>query len=255
MEALRAVNLSKNFGKLQAVQDVSLIVERGERHAIIGPNGAGKTTLFNVVAGTFRPTSGRVFLFGQDITATPQHSRTHLGLARTYQINSLFLRLSVLDNILMAVQSHQRLRFQMLRSVTSYGRLVERAKELLESVNLWDKRDVLVQDISYGEQRLLEFALALACEPKVLLMDEPTAGISKAETEAVTRMILNFARDMTTVIVSHDMDVIFGVADKISVLCFGKLIASGTPQEVRDDPKVQEMYLGSSVCGGYAGTH
>lgn len=247
MEALRAVNLSKNFGNLQAVQDVSLIVERGERHAIIGPNGAGKTTLFNVVAGTFRPTSGRVFLFGQDITATPQHIRTHLGLARTYQINSLFLRLSVLDNILMAVQSHQRLRFQMLRSATSYGRLVERAKELLESVNLWDKRDVFVQDISYGEQRLLEFALALACEPKVLLMDEPTAGISMAETEAVTKMILDFTRDMTTVIVSHDMDVVFGVADKISVLCSGKLIASGTPQKVRDDPKVQEMYLGSSV--------
>lgn len=254
MEALKVEKLSKSFGSLQAVQDVSLAVERGERHAIIGPNGAGKTTLFNLIAGTFHPSSGKVFLFNQDITATPQHSRTHLGLARTYQINSLFLRLSVLDNILMAVQSLQRLRFQMVRSATSYGGLVERAKELLESINLWGKRDILVQDISYGEQRLLELALALACQPKVLLMDEPTAGIAKAETDAVTRMILGFPRDMTTIIVSHDMDVIFGVADKISVLCFGKLIASGAPQAVRDDPKVQEMYLGSSVCGGYAGT-
>jgi branched-chain amino acid transport system ATP-binding protein len=248
VEALRVKNLSKNFGNLQALSDVSFFVESGERRAIIGPNGAGKTTLFNLIAGAYRPSAGQVYLFGHEITDVPQHRRTHLGLARTYQINSLFLRLSIMDNILMAVQSRENLRFQMFRPVTAYGKLFARARELLESVNLRHKEDTLVQDISYGEQRQLEIILALACEPKILLMDEPTAGLSQAEAESVIKMILAFPRDMTTIIVSHDMDAVFGVADRISVLCYGKLIASGTPAEVRADPKVQSIYLGNESC-------
>jgi len=171
-----------------------------------------------------------------------------MGLARTYQINSLFLRLSVLDNVALAVQSQQRLRYQMIRSATAYHNVFDRAKGLLEQIGLWQKRDALVQDIGYGEQRQIEMALALACNPKVLLMDEPTAGLSAAETEAVINMIRSLGNDMTTIIVSHDMDVVFQIADKISVLCFGELIASGNPAEIRADPKVQSIYLGSEAC-------
>jgi branched-chain amino acid transport system ATP-binding protein len=248
MEALRVEKLSKSFGRLQAVNNVSFAVTSGERLAVIGPNGAGKTTLFNLIAGEFRPSSGKVYFFGRDITGVPQHHRSHMGLARTYQINSLFLKLSVLDNVELAVQSQQRLRYQMVRSATAYHNVFDRAKALLEQIGLWQKRDALVQDIGYGEQRQIEIALALACNPRVLLMDEPTAGLSAAETEAVINMVRNLSEDITVVIVSHDMDVIFQVADKISVLCFGELIASGNPAEIRADPQVQSIYLGSEVC-------
>jgi len=248
MEALRVEKLSKSFGRVQAVNDVSLIVASGERRAVIGANGAGKTTLFNLIAGEFHPSTGKVYFFGRDITDMPQHHRSHMGLARTYQINSLFLRLPVLDNVVLAVQSHQQLRYQMIRSATAYHRVFDRAKALMEQIGLWQKRDALVQDIGYGEQRQIEMALALACNPKVLLMDEPTAGLSAAETEAVINMIRSLGNDMTTIIVSHDMDVVFQIADKISVLCFGELIASGNPAEIRADPKVQSIYLGSEAC-------
>jgi branched-chain amino acid transport system ATP-binding protein len=247
MEALRVEKLSKSFGRLQALQDVSLTVESGERRAIIGPNGAGKTTLFNLVVGELHVSSGGVYLFDQDITAMPQHHRVHLGLARTYQINSLFLRLSILDNIVLAIQSYQHLRYQMFRSAAAYNNVFDRAKEVLERIGLWQKRDVLVQDIAYGEQRQIEIILAMASEPKVLLMDEPTAGLSEAETEVVINMIRGLGNDITVIIVSHDMDVIFQVADKISVFNFGQLITSGNPEEVRADPKVQNIYLGSKV--------
>ena len=247
MEALRIERLSKSFGRLQAVQDVSLTVESGERRAIIGPNGAGKTTLFNLIAGELHPSSGEVYLFDQNITTMPQHRRTHLGLARTYQINSLFLRLSILDNVVLAIQSYQKLRYQMIRSATAYNNVFDRAKELLEQIGLWQKRDALVQDIAYGEQRQIEIILAMASEPRVLLMDEPTAGLSAAETEAVIRRIRGLSDDITTILVSHDMDVIFEVADKVSVLYLGELIAEGAPEEVRADPKVQDIYLGRKV--------
>ena len=247
MEALRVEKLGKNFGRLQALEDISLSIESGERRAIIGPNGAGKTTLFNVIAGEFRPSNGRVYLFGQDITTHPQHHRTHLGLARTYQINSLFLRLSIIDNVILAIQSYKNLRYQMFRSATAYGNVFDRARELLDAVNLWEKKDVMAQDVSYGEQRQIEIMLAMASEPKVLLMDEPTAGLSASETEIVIKTIKGLRDDITTVIVSHDMDVIFEVADKISVLSFGQLIASGSPEEVRADNNVQSIYLGRMV--------
>ncbi len=245
MEALRVEGLSKNFGGVQALRDVSFRVEVGERLAIIGPNGAGKTTLFNVLNGQLAATDGRIYFYGKDITNLATHRRAHLGQSRSFQITSLFPPLTVLENSLLALQGTKPSRFQMFRSITAYKHLFTQAQELLGVVDLWEKRDEPVKNISHGEQRRLEIAISLASEPKLLLLDEPSAGLTAGESEAVVDMIRNLGKDITTLLVAHDMDLVFGVAERIMVLHYGQVIVEGAPEVVRNDPRVKEIYMGA----------
>jgi branched-chain amino acid transport system ATP-binding protein len=244
MEALKVEGVTKSFGGVQALQDISFSVEQGERLAIIGPNGAGKTTLFNVINGQFPASAGRIFLLGQEITTMPTHDRTSLGLARTFQLTSLFLNLTVLDNIMLALHGTRPSRFQMFRSVHSYQPVLERADELLGVLELREMKDLPVKTLSYGEQRKMEIALSLASDPKMLLLDEPGNGLTTAESTVLIKMIRNFASGLTLLIVAHDMDLVFSVADRIIVLHYGRMIAEGNREAIQADPSVKEIYLG-----------
>jgi branched-chain amino acid transport system ATP-binding protein len=244
METLRVEGLTKNFGGVQALNDISFSVERGERIAIIGPNGAGKTTLFNVINGQFPASAGHIFFFGREITTMATHDRSFLGLSRTFQLTSLFLNLTVLDNALLALHGTKPSRFQMFRSVHSYQPLLDKAHELLGIMELWEKRNIPVKSLSYGEQRKMEIALSLASDPKMLLLDEPGNGLTTAESTALIEMIRDFALDMTILIVAHDMDLVFNVADRIIVLHYGRIIAEGSPEAIQADLNVKEIYLG-----------
>jgi branched-chain amino acid transport system ATP-binding protein len=236
--------LSKNFGGLQALHDLSLEIQPGERRAIIGPNGAGKTTLFNLIGGQLSPSSGRIFLFGREVTKLPPFRRAALGLARTFQITTLFSNLTVMENMVLAVQALDSVRFVLYRPLTSYQHILSKAQSPLEQWNLWDKQHVLVRQLSYGEQRQLEILLALVHMPKVLLLDEPTAGLSAAETQQVVFMIQHLDPSITVLLIEHDMDVAFQVAHHITVLHHGRLLADGSPEAIRKDATVVEIYLG-----------
>jgi branched-chain amino acid transport system ATP-binding protein len=250
VDALEVKGLSKDFGGISALKNVSFKVEAGEHMAIIGPNGAGKTTLFNLLSGQMAPTAGSVFLFGHDITNLPAHDRIHLGMARSFQIASLFLHLSVLQNTRLAVQGIKASRFQMFRSAVNYPNIHAKAEELLKSMDLWDKRNEPVNSIGYGEQRKLEIALSLAGEPKLLLLDEPSCGLTSSESADVTSRIRALGEKITVVLVAHDMDLVFGVAQRIMVLHYGELIIDGSCDEIRIDPKVKEIYMGAAQIGG-----
>jgi branched-chain amino acid transport system ATP-binding protein len=245
MEALRVEGLSKIFGGVHALEEVSFNVEIGERLAIIGPNGAGKTTLFNVLNGQVPATSGKVFFFGKEISAMATHRRALLGQARTFQLISLFQNLTVLDNVLLALHGTRPSRFQMFRSADSYENLLTRAQDLLGLMGLWENRDFAVGELSYGEQRKMELSLSIASEPRMLLLDEPGNGLTADETAALIDRIRNLDSDITVLIVAHDMDLVFGVAERIIVLHYGQVIAEGTPEEIRTDLKVKEIYMGA----------
>lgn len=245
MEALVVKNLSKDFGGLRAVNNVSFQIESGEHTAIIGPNGAGKTTLFNLLSGQLLPSEGSVSFFGQDITHLPSHKRAHLGLARSFQIASLFIKLSVLKNTRLALQGIRPSRYQMLRPAIGYKDVLSRAEELLTSVDLWDKRNEPASAISYGEQRKLEIALSLASDPKLLLLDEPSCGLTASESSDITNRIRNLGTKITVILVAHDMDLVFGVAQRIIVLHYGEMILDGPREAIRDNPKVKEIYIGT----------
>jgi branched-chain amino acid transport system ATP-binding protein len=236
--------LSKNFGGLQALHDLSLEIQPGERRAILGPNGAGKTTLFNLIGGQLTPSAGRIFLFDQEVTHLPPFRRAALGLARTFQITTLFPNLTVMENMLLAVQALDVVRFVLYRPLTSYQHLLSKARSLLEQWQLWEQRHALVRQLSYGEQRQLEILLAIAHMPRVLLLDEPTAGLSAAETQQVIAMIQDLDPSITVLLIEHDMDVAFQVAQHITVLHQGRLLADGSPLVIRKDPTVAEIYLG-----------
>lgn len=244
MTPLVIERLSKNFGGLQALHDLSLEIQPGERRAILGPNGAGKTTLFNLIGGQLPPSSGRIFLFGREVTKLPPFRRAALGLARTFQITTLFPNLTVMENMLLAVQALDSVRFVLYRPLTSYTHILRKARSLLEQWKLWETRHALVRQLSYGEQRQLEILLALAHMPRVLLLDEPTAGLSAAETQQVVSMIQHLDPSITVLLIEHDMDVAFQVAQHITVLHQGKLLADGSPAAIRKDPTVAEIYLG-----------
>jgi len=237
--------LTKEFGGLIAVDHVDLEIKAGERHGIIGPNGAGKTTLFNLICGDLSPTEGKIVHFGQDVTRLRTHKRIALGMSRTFQINNLFPKLTVLQNVLLAAQGLQGTKYVMYRPMSSYKSLYDKAKDILEDFQMWDKRDVLVENLSYGDQRQIEVCLALIENPRLLLLDEPTAGLSRAETLTFTSILKKLDPDITILLIEHDMDVAFDLAENITVLQLGKRVASGNKEEIKADKTVQEIYLGT----------
>ncbi len=243
--ALSLSGLSRSFGGLKAVDDVALSVAPGERRALIGPNGAGKTTLFNMIAGELAPTSGRIALFGRDVTRLATHRRAALGLARTFQMNTLFPSLTVMENLLLAVHGVSPTKLRLHRPVASYQHLLERARRVLDAAGLAGSEETFARTLSHGEQRQLEVALALASEPRILLLDEPTAGLSLAESRRLTDLLRGLDRSMSVVVIEHDMEVVFGVTERITVLHYGKVVADGTRDEVKANPIVAEIYLGT----------
>jgi branched-chain amino acid transport system ATP-binding protein len=243
--ALELKDLCKSFGGLNAVRNVTLTVLPGDRKAIIGPNGAGKTTLFNVITGILSATSGQVLLFGQDVTRWPSHRRTAAGMARTFQVTSLFPRLTVLDNVLLAIKGLRASKFVMWRAISTYHDVYEKANRLLQQAQFLDRKDVEVRNLSHGEQRQLEIVLALASDPKLLLLDEPAAGLSSGESVEMARFLRRLDPGLAILLIEHDMDVVFDVADHISVLHFGEVLESGTTEQIRGSRKVQDIYLGT----------
>jgi branched-chain amino acid transport system ATP-binding protein len=241
-ESLRATKVSKSFGRFQALRDVDLVVRHGERHAVIGPNGAGKSTLFNIVAGQIPPTSGTIHLDGRQTTGLRPNQIWSHGLTRTFQRNQLFQGLTVWDNLELACATTRNGN----RTSDSVRRraLEEKAVEVLRQVQLLEHSRTVVRNLAYGQQRQLELALALAGEPKILLLDEPTAGISPAETEAMLALMYGLSRDITLLIVEHDMDVVFSIAESITVLHLGEVLAVGTPQQIQNNERVGEVYMG-----------
>jgi branched-chain amino acid transport system ATP-binding protein len=245
MPLLRTEGLTKAFGALRAVSDVSLAVEAGALHSVIGPNGAGKTTFFNLLTGQFPPTGGRIVFDGRDITGTPAHRIAHLGIARSFQRTNVFPALTVLDNVWMSAFARgESWRGLVWRPVGRYPALVEQARHALEEVGLVAKAGVPAREISHGEQRQLELAIALAARPRLLLLDEPAAGLSPEETRRMVTLVQRLKGRYTIVLIEHKMDVIMTLADRISVMHFGAVIAEGTPGEIQRHPEVRRAYLG-----------
>jgi branched-chain amino acid transport system ATP-binding protein len=244
MTALAVTNLDKSFGGLRVTSDVSLRVEPGERRLIIGPNGAGKTTLFNLITGELRPDRGSVSLFDRDITRVPSRRRFHLGMARTYQIITLFPGETLLRNVTLALLGLSRLRWNPLVRLSGRRELIARARETLARVGLQDLAERPLRETAYGERRRVEIAMALAQNPRVLLLDEPFAGLSVEERRDVLRLVTSIPREVTIVMIEHDMDVALDFAERISVLHFGEVVVEGTRREVVDHPKTREIYLG-----------
>lgn len=245
--ALGLRNLTKHFGALKAVEQVSMAIEEGERRAVIGPNGAGKTTLFHVVSGVLPPSSGRIEVFGSDVTALPTHKRIALGMARTFQITNLFRKLTVEHNVILALQALSPTKLSMFRTVGANKELTRAAEQQMEEWKMLDRRHALVTELSYGEQRALEIMLAVCQKPRLLLLDEPTAGLSPAETATAAETIRKLPRDMAMLLIEHDMDVAFDLCDTMTVLHLGEVLATGSPASVRANPQVQEIYLGEAL--------
>ena len=227
------------------MRDVSLEISAGERKALIGPNGAGKTTLFNLITGVFPPTSGEIRLFDQDVTRWAPHRRTALGMARTFQITSLFPKLTVLENVLLALAGVGRSKLVMWKPLSAYAGFQERARQLLEQAGYWDRRDTEVRNLSHGEQRQIEVVLGLASSPKLLLLDEPAAGLSSGESREMAEFLKRLDPALAILLIEHDMDVVFDVVSSISVLHFGAIVESGRNDEIRASARVQEIYLGT----------
>lgn len=245
MAVLETHELTRSFGALRAVDGISLKIEAGTLHSIIGPNGAGKTTLFNLLTGTFPPSSGRIVFDGRDITFTKADRIAHLGLARSYQRTSVFPALSLFDNVWVAAfATGQSWRGLGWRRADRFPKVAERARFALSDVGLIAKADALAGEISHGEQRQLELAIALAAAPRVLLLDEPAAGLSPDETRKMVALVRSLKGRYTIVLIEHKMDVIMSVSDRISVMYFGRLIAEGSPEEIQRNPEVRRAYLG-----------
>jgi branched-chain amino acid transport system ATP-binding protein len=245
MVLLQTKNLTKSFGALTAVKDVSVAIEAGSLHSIIGPNGAGKTTLFNLLTGQFAPTSGRIVFDGKDITGTPANRIAHLGLARSFQRTNVFPAFTLLDNVWIAAFATGRSWNGLLfRKTAEYPEAMERARHALADVGLEKKAHQLAREISHGEQRQLELAIALAAGPRVLLLDEPAAGLSPEETRRMVALVRALKGRYTIVLIEHKIDIIMSVSDRISVMHFGSLIAEGAPEEIQRNPEVRRAYLG-----------
>lgn len=246
---LETVNLVRRFDGIIATDNVCLEVEKGARLALIGPNGAGKTTLVNLLTGVLRPTSGKIFLEGRDISGLEPHERVHLGMARTFQISQLFGDLTPVETIGLAVSEHMGRGADWWRLLGTEETLVERIVELIEQFHLADVMNERTVTLSYGKQRLLEIALAIACRPRVLLLDEPAAGVPEDERHDLLAAVAALPKDVTVLLIEHDMDLVFTFADRIAVLVDGALFANGPPSEIANDPRVKSVYLGGSHDG------
>jgi branched-chain amino acid transport system ATP-binding protein len=243
--ALRLVDVRKSFGRTAIINGVSLDIPKGERHAIIGPNGAGKSTLFNLISGRFEVTSGRIELKGEDITNLDAHVINRRGLSRSFQITNIFPRLSVYENIRCGVLWSLGYRYSFWHRIGALREVARLTDEIVEKIGMARRRDRLAGVLTYAEQRALEIGVTIACGADMILLDEPTAGMSRSETDDAVELIRNVTRDKTLVMVEHDMSVVFNLADRISVLVYGEIIATGTPEEIRGNTAVQEAYLGT----------
>ncbi|MFO1414554.1 MAG: ABC transporter ATP-binding protein [Burkholderiales bacterium] len=247
--ALATVGLVKRFGGFVATDDVTLNVPAGSRHALIGPNGAGKTTLINLLTGFLEPSAGRVLLHGEDVTGLAQHQRVKRGLARTFQINRLFADMTVLESVMLAVCERRDLATRWWQPVGAQRGALDEAAELLVRLRLADVANERTRNLAYGKQRLIEIALALAARPRVLLLDEPAAGVPTRESRELFETIRALPRDVTIVLIEHDMDLVFRFADRISVLVSGALLVEDVPEAIAKDHRVRELYLGEPVHG------
>jgi branched-chain amino acid transport system ATP-binding protein len=241
---LEIAGLSKRFGGVVASDDITLEVSKGELHAIIGPNGAGKTTLIGQLAGEIAPDAGHIRFEGRDVTALPTYRRSQLGLARSFQITSLFLDFTTLDNVALAVQAHAGHSFRFWRDARGEAELREPARAALARVGLAGRSDVAVANLSHGEHRQLEIAMALATSPRMLLLDEPMAGMGPDESARMVKTLRELKRELTILLIEHDMEAVFALADRITVLVYGRIIASGDPEAIRANPEVRQAYLG-----------
>ena len=244
MNILETKGLYHDFSGLQVLFGVDLQVQEGERHAVIGPNGAGKTTLFNVITGTYQPSRGQVYFKGKEITGAKPHELTRLGMGRSFQITSTFNRLTTFQNIRLAILSKKAIRFQLFRKVDKMQDITRETDEVLKRINLDLERDLPAGMLSYGKHRSLEISLALATDPDLIMLDEPTAGMSRDETHHAVELIRRLTEGKTVVIIEHDMDVIFSLADRITVLHYGQILASGPPAEIKQNQAVKDAYLG-----------
>jgi branched-chain amino acid transport system ATP-binding protein len=242
--ALETRNLCKSFGALTVAENINFRLEAGARHALIGPNGAGKTTFVNMLTGVLRPSSGRILLQGEDITQVGQPQRVRRGLGRTFQINALFRHLPVLDNVALGVAERLRVASRMWRSASSYAEVCGESMRLLETLGLADDARQRVVDLPYGKQRLVEIAIALGLQPKVLLLDEPAAGVPSLETHRILKVLDELPQDIAVLIIEHDMDLVFRFAQRITVLVQGEVLVEGTPDEIAHDKRVHQVYLG-----------
>ncbi|UCE51869.1 MAG: ABC transporter ATP-binding protein [Desulfobacterales bacterium] len=244
MNILETKALYHDFSGLKVLFDVNLEVEEGERHAVIGPNGAGKTTLFNVITGTYRPSEGQVFFRGKEITGFAPHKLVRLGMGRSFQITSTFFRQTAFQNIRMGILSKRGIRFNMFRMLDKMDDVTKETDEVLKRINLDGERDIPASALSYGKSRSLEISMALATDPDLVMLDEPTAGMSVDETHTAVELIRKLTEGKTMVIIEHDMDVVFSLADRITVLHLGAILATGKPDEIRDNQAVKDAYLG-----------
>ena len=244
MNVLETRGLYHDFKGLEVLFDVNLQVQEGERHAVIGPNGAGKTTLFNVITGTYRPSRGQVFFKGKEVTGSRPHELTRLGVGRSFQITSTFNRLTAFQNIRLAILSKRGIRFNLFRNVDKMQDITRETDEVLKRINLDGERNIPAGVLSYGKHRSLEISMALAADPDLIMLDEPTAGMSRDETHYAVELIRRLTEGKTVVIIEHDMDVVFSLADRITVLHYGQILATGPPVEIRQNQAVKDAYLG-----------
>ncbi len=246
MNILETKGLYHDFKGLAVLFDVNLQVKQGERHAIIGPNGAGKTTLFNVITGTYHPSRGDVFFKGNKVTGSRPHEMERLGMGRSFQITSTFNRMTTFQNIRLAILSKKGVRFNFFRKVDKMEELTRETDEVLKRINLQGERNFPAGVLSYGKHRALEISLALATDPDLIMLDEPTAGMSRDETHNAVELIRRLTEGKTVVIIEHDMDVVFSLADRITVLHYGQILATGPPMEIRQNQAVKDAYLGET---------
>jgi branched-chain amino acid transport system ATP-binding protein len=234
----------KDFDGLEVLFGINLDIQQGERHAIIGPNGAGKSTIFNIITGKYLPSKGNIFFKGQDVTGTSPYKLNRHGLARSFQITNIFRTMTVFQNVRNAILSKNKIRYNLFSRLDRMKDIHDQTEKVLEQIGLLDRKDVVAGLLSYGQQRALEIGLTIATEPELILLDEPTAGMSSEETREAVKLIGRVTQGKTLVIVEHDMEVVFSLADRISVIYYGEVLASGPPEEIRQNQKVKDAYLG-----------
>jgi branched-chain amino acid transport system ATP-binding protein len=244
VEIIRTKNLTKRFGGLVAVNSVDLMIEENRLTSIIGPNGAGKTTFFNLLTGLMQPDGGKIYYKGEDITGSPPHRIVKEGIARSFQLLNIFNELTLFENIRIAVQAERGHGLEMLSFINSLNEVNERSLEIIKTIGLEGKENITAKNLSYGDRRILEIGIALASNPKLLLLDEPTSGLASRETGKMAEFIQNLAKDLTIVVIEHDMSIVLSISDHIAVLHHGKVIAEGAPDQIKHNDEVQEAYLG-----------